>query len=62
VNETTTFETDTTAILPYDNANTAPIDLETTITAGSVLPVIVVLGIEFYQEVNGEMYPKKTKK
>ena len=59
VNETSTFEMDETAILPYDNQNTAAIDLATAITAGSTTPVIVVLGVEFYQEVNGQMYPLK---
>ncbi|WP_372745553.1 hypothetical protein [Lutibacter sp.] len=28
-------------------------------SANSVLPVIQILGIEFYQEVNGAMYPLK---
>ena len=59
VNETSTFETDATGVLPYSSADTAAIDLAVAITAGSVLPAIVVLGIEFYQEVNGEMYPLK---
>ena len=57
--ETSTFENDETAILPYDSATTAAIDLSATITANSVLPVIQILGIEFYQEVNGAMYPLK---
>mgnify|MGYP003629729021 CR=1 FL=1 len=57
--ETSTFENDETAILPYDNANTAAIDLTATVTANSLLPVIEVLGIEFYQEVNGQMYSLK---
>jgi len=57
--ETSTFENAETAILPYDSAITAAIDLAATITANSTLPVIQVLGIEFYQEVNGQMYPLK---
>ncbi|GGK48206.1 MULTISPECIES: hypothetical protein [Flavobacteriaceae] len=57
--ETSTFENDETSILPYDSATTAAIDLSATITANSVLPVIQILGIEFYQEVNGAMYPLK---
>jgi len=57
--ETSTFENDETAILPYDSANTAAIDLTATVTADSTLPVVQVMGIEFYQEVNGEMYPLK---
>ena len=57
--ETSTFESDETAVLPYDSADTAAIDLTATITANSTLPVFQVLGIEFYQEVNGAMYPLK---
>ena len=57
--ETSTFESDETAILPYSNPNTAAIDLAAVVTANSTLPVIQVLGVEFYQEVNGQMYPLK---
>lgn len=59
VNETSTFENDETAILPYTAANTAAIALTATVTANSTLPVVQVLGIEFYQEVNGQMYSLK---
>ena len=59
VNEASIFESAETAILPYDSANTAAINLTVTLTAASVLPVIQVVGIEFYQEVNGQMYPLK---
>ena len=59
VNETSTFENDATAILPYSAADTAPIVLTASITANSTLPVVQVLGIEFYQEVNGQMYALK---
>ncbi len=59
VNETSTFENDETAILPYSAADTAAISLSATITANSTLPVVQVLGVEFYQEVNGEMYALK---
>lgn len=57
--ETSTFESDETAILPYDSANTAVIALTAVVTPNSTLPVIQVLGVEFYQEVNGQMYPLK---
>ncbi|WP_055435792.1 hypothetical protein [Lacinutrix algicola] len=59
VNEASVFESAETAILPYDSANTAAINLAVTLTAASVLPVIQVVGIEFYQAVNGQMYPLK---
>ncbi|MBD0824466.1 hypothetical protein [Aestuariibaculum marinum] len=58
-NEGSVFESDETAILPYDAADTAAIDLTVTVTPNSVLPVIQVVGVEFYQEVNGQMYPLK---
>ena len=58
-NEASVFENAETAILPYNGADIAPIDLTVTLTANSVLPVLQVVGIEFYQEVNGQMYPLK---
>ena len=58
-NETSTFESDATAILPYTAADTAAIALSATITANSTLQVAQVIGVEFYQEVNGEMYALK---
>ena len=58
-NETSTFESDATAILPYTAPDTAAIALSATITANSTLPVAQVIGVEFYQEVNGEMYALK---
>ena len=59
INETSTFENDETAILPYTAADTAAIALSATVTANSLLPVVQVLGVEFYQEVNGNMYALK---
>ena len=59
VNETSTFENDETAILPYSAADTAPIALTAALTANSTLPVVQILGVEFYQEVNGQMYVLK---
>jgi hypothetical protein len=58
-NETHIFETSQTAILPYDNTQAAAINLTAALTAASTLPIIGVLGVEFYQEVNGQMYPLK---
>jgi hypothetical protein len=58
-NEVSVFENDETAVLPYSGADTVPIALTAGITANSVLPIVQVLGIEFYQEVNGQMYPLK---
>lgn len=58
-NETAVFESDETAVFPYDSALTAQIDLSAVVTENSDKPVTQVLGIEFYQEVNGEMYSLK---
>lgn len=55
-NETHVFETDQTTILPYDNAPTTAINLVAALTPNSTLPIIGILGVEFFQEVNGEMY------
>lgn len=57
--ETSVFESDETAVFPYENAPTDQIDLSAVVTANSTKPVTQVLGIEFYQEVNGEMYSLK---
>jgi len=59
LNGISTFDSDETAILPYDSADTAAIDLIASVTANSTLPVFQVVGVAFYQEVNGEMYPLK---
>lgn len=55
-NETSIFELADSGMQVYDSPETGVIDLTATLTENSVLPVIAVLGIEFYQEVNGEMY------
>jgi len=59
VNDEFVFEMDNSGILPYTAPDTTAMSLESTITANSTLPVVGVLGIEFYQEVNGEMYSLK---
>lgn len=48
-----------TGILPYDNAQAAAVNLTAALTANSTLPILQVVGVEFFQEVNGEMYPLK---
>ena len=51
--------TSSTAALPWNSTPTASITLSNTVTAASTHPLFVVLGVEFYQEVNGGMYPLK---
>ena len=48
-----------TAILPVDSVLTAPVQLENTLTPASVNPLFLLLGINFYQEVNGTFYELK---
>jgi hypothetical protein len=59
--ENETFEVDNNAsgVLAWDATATAVIDLENTITPNSTHPLFLVLGIEFYQDVNGVKYPLK---
>ena len=49
----------TTATLPWDSNGTAVINLANNVPAASTKPLFLVLGIEFYQEVNGSMYSLK---
>jgi len=44
------------AEMPWDNTATAPVSLENAVPANSTRPLFLLLGIEFFQEVNGEMY------
>ena len=43
--------------LPWDNSPVAPLNLTCAVTANSIHPLFLLLGIEFYQSVNGSMYP-----
>ena len=48
-----------TAILPWDALATVPISQVNAVTPGSTKPLFLALGVEFYQEVNGQMYALK---
>ena len=48
-----------TAILPWDATPTLAIAQTNAVTAASTKPLFLALGIEFYQEVNGQMYSLK---
>ncbi len=48
-----------TAILPWDVTPTAVISQTNMVTPNSTKPLFLALGIEFYQQVNGQMYPLK---
>ena len=58
-NENYVIDGNDSAIIPWNNTATAAITLTNTVTANSLSPLFLVLGIEFYQEVNGTMYPLK---
>ena len=57
--ETFVVSSSETAILPWDSASTAAINQLNAVTPDSVSPLFLALGVEFYQEVNGRMYPLK---
>ena len=57
--EAATFETKytETSFLTYSTTSVAAQDLALPLTASSTHPIIMVLGVEFYQDVNGKKYP-----
>jgi hypothetical protein len=57
--ETFTVASSETAILPWDNVLTAPVSHSNAVTPNSTHPLFLVLGIEFFQSLNGQMYPLK---
>ena len=48
-----------TAILPWNGTATAVISQTNAVTANSTKPLFLALGVKFYQEINGQMYPLK---
>jgi hypothetical protein len=57
--ETFIVENSETAILPWDSTPTAIISHVNAVTANSTKPLFLVLGVEFYQQINGQMYSLK---
>jgi hypothetical protein len=57
--ETFVVENSETGILPWDSVATAVITQTNTVTPASTKPLFLALGVEFFQEVNGQMYPLK---
>ncbi|WP_309613667.1 hypothetical protein [Flavobacterium sp.] len=57
--ETFVVSTSETAILPWDVTATAAINQVNAVTPASTKPLFLALGVEFYQEINGQMYPLK---
>lgn len=58
-NETYEVAINSSAELPWDNTATAVITLTNNVAANSTHPLFLVLGIEFFQSINGGMYPLK---
>lgn len=58
-NELFVADTNESGVLPWNNNATAVINLANTVTPNSANPLFLALGIEFYQEVNAQMYPLK---
>ena len=48
-----------TAILPWDMTSTVAISHLNAVTPNSTKPLFLAVGVEFYQQVNGRMYPLK---
>lgn len=59
--EEETFITDNkeTGVLPWDSTATAAVNLVNAVTANSTHPLFLLLGIQFFQQVNGVNYPLK---
>src|SRR5690606_9481760 len=57
--ETYVVSNSETAILPWNAAPTVAISQVNAVTAASTKPLFLAMGLEFYQEVNGQMYPFK---
>lgn len=58
-NETFVVQTAETAILPWNAVATVAVQHTNQVTAASTKPLFLALGIEFYQEVNAQMYALK---
>lgn len=58
-NETFIVDAKESSVLAIGNAAIAAITLSNAITPNSTHPLFLIMGIEFYQEVNSQMYPLK---
>ncbi|XZF15437.1 hypothetical protein ACTHGU_04815 [Chitinophagaceae bacterium MMS25-I14] len=53
---TAAVQVSTSGILPLNHVGTAPVTLTASFGAGIAAPVLLVLGLSFYQEINGMPY------
>lgn len=58
-NEVFVVDQKESAILPWDTNATAVVNLSNAVTANSTHPLFLLLGVQFYQDVNGTKYPLK---
>lgn len=58
-NETFITDTQESGVLPWDATATAVFNLANAVTPNSTKPLFLLLGIQFYQQVNGINYPLK---
>lgn len=58
-NESFITDSKESGILPWNNAATAALNLANAVTAASANPLFLLLGIQFYQQVNAVNYPLK---
>ncbi|WP_317046805.1 hypothetical protein [Aequorivita lipolytica] len=59
VNKTFVYSEMDMGVLPYNNTQVLASTLTASVNPNSPYPVLTVLGIEFYQEVNGQFYSLK---
>ena len=57
--ETFVVSSSESLILPWDSNPIPALNQVNAVTAASTKPLFLALGVEFYQEVNGNMYPLK---
>jgi hypothetical protein len=57
--ETFVQQTSDSGMMPWDNTASSAVTMTHTLTANSSHPIFVLLGVQFYQEVNGTKYPLK---
>lgn len=58
-NETFIADSKASSVLAWDNTATSSLTLTNSVTANSTHPLFLVVGVEFFQDVNGVKYPLK---
>jgi hypothetical protein len=59
-NEVSITDEKSSATLPWNRTATAALNLANSVSANSTHPLFLLLGIQFYQEVNGDYYSLKS--